>query len=61
MSVLPNGRMNQLFEGVVQATEEAIVNAMFAADTMTGVDNHKVDGLPIDRVRELLKKYGRLQ
>ena len=61
MSVLPNGRMNPLFEAVVQATEEAIVNAMFAADTMTGVDNHKVDGLPIDRVRELLKKYGRLR
>jgi L-aminopeptidase/D-esterase-like protein len=61
ISVLPNGRMNALFEAVVQATEEAIVNAMFAADTMTGVDNHKVDGLPIDRVRELLKKYGRLQ
>src|SRR6185295_884815 len=51
MSVLPNGRMNPLFEAVVQATEEAIVDAMFAADTITGVDNHKVDGLPIDRVR----------
>jgi L-aminopeptidase/D-esterase-like protein len=59
LNVLPNERMNPLFDAVVQATEEAIVNAMFATETMTGVDGHKVEALPIDRVQEILKKYNR--
>jgi D-aminopeptidase len=58
--MLPNDRMNPLFDGVVQATEEAILNAMFAAETMTGVDDHKVDALPVERVQEILKKYSRV-
>jgi D-aminopeptidase len=60
LAMLPNDRMNRLFDAVVQATEEAILNAMFASDTMVGRDDHKVEGLPIDRVREILKKYNRL-
>jgi L-aminopeptidase/D-esterase-like protein len=60
LAMLPNDRMNRLFDAVVQATEEAILNAMFASDTMVGRDDHKVDGLPVDRVREILKKYNRL-
>jgi L-aminopeptidase/D-esterase-like protein len=44
----------------VEATEEAIVNAMVAAKTMTGIENHKVTGLPHDRLREALRKYNRL-
>ena len=44
----------------MQATEEAIINAMVAAETMTGVDNRKVIALPHDRLRETLKKYNRL-
>jgi len=60
LAMLPNDRMNPLFDAVVQATEEAILNAMFAADTMVGRDDHKVDALPVDRVREILKKYNRL-
>jgi D-aminopeptidase len=49
-----------LFEGVVQATEEAIVNAMIAAPTMTGADGFRVFGLPHEELRGILKDYGRL-
>jgi D-aminopeptidase len=61
LAVLPNERMNPLFEAVVQATEEAIVNAMFAAETMIGINGYKVEALPLDRVHEILKKYNRLK
>ena len=60
LTMLPNDRMGSLFEATVQATEEAVVNALVAAETMTGADNHKVLALPHDRLREILKKYGRL-
>ena len=60
VAMLPNDRMNPLFDAVVEATEEAILNAMYAAETMVGRDDHKVEGLPVDRVREILKKYNRL-
>lgn len=60
LTMLPNDRMNPVFEATVQATEEAIVNALVAAETMTGVDNHKVIALPHDRLKEVLKKYNRL-
>jgi len=59
--MLPNARMNPIFEATVQATEEAIINALVAAETMTGINNHKVIALPHERLRELLKKYGRLR
>jgi len=61
VSVTPNEALNPIFEGVVQATEEAILNAMFAAETMTGVQGHRVTALSHDRVKEVLKKYNRLQ
>ncbi len=60
LEMLSNDRMNPLFEATVQATEEAIVNALVAAETMTGRDNHTVEALPHDRLRETLKKYRRL-
>jgi L-aminopeptidase/D-esterase-like protein len=60
VSMLPNDAINGVFEAAVEATEEAIVNAMVGAETMTGVDGHKVSALPHDRLREVLKKYGRL-
>jgi L-aminopeptidase/D-esterase-like protein len=61
LSMLPNDRLNPVFEAAVQATEEAIVNAMIGAETMTGVDGHTVSALPHDRLREVLRKYNRLQ
>ena len=60
LTMLPNDRMGSLFEATVQATEEAIVNAMVAAETMTGADNHKVIALPQGRLQQVLKKYNRL-
>ncbi len=59
VAMLPNERMNPLFEATVQATEEAIINALVAAETMTGVDHHKVIALPQERLKEVMKKYGR--
>jgi D-aminopeptidase len=60
VQMLPNERMDALFEATVQATEEAVVNALVAAKTMTGADGHTVQALPHDRLREVLKKYNRL-
>jgi L-aminopeptidase/D-esterase-like protein len=61
LSMWPNDRLNPLFEATVQATEEAIINAMVAADTMVGADDKKVLALPHDRLREALRKYNRLK
>ncbi|HEX6805017.1 MAG TPA: P1 family peptidase, partial [Terriglobales bacterium] len=60
LQMLPNDGINPLFLATVQATEEAVVNAMVAAETMTGVNNHTVMALPHDRLREVLRKYNRL-
>jgi L-aminopeptidase/D-esterase-like protein len=60
LTMLPNDRMDALFAATVQATEEAIINALVAAETMTGIDNHKVIALPHDRLRDVMKKYNRL-
>jgi len=60
LTMLPNGDLDPIFLATVRATEEAVVNAMVAAETMSGVDNHTVIALPHDRLREVLKKYNRL-
>jgi len=60
LKMLPNDKMDDLFAATVQATEEAVVNAMIAAETMTGIDNHKAIALPHDKLRAVLKKYNRL-
>lgn len=59
VQALTNGAMTPLFESTVEATEEAIINALFAGETMTGRDDHVVEGLPAARVQEILKKYNR--
>ena len=59
-TVLPNEAMNPLFTATVQATEEAIVNALVRGETMVGIDGHRVLGLPHDRLREVLARHGRL-
>jgi D-aminopeptidase len=61
LTMLPNESMNGLFLATVQATEEAIVNAMVAAETMVGRDNHRALALPHDRLRAALEKYNRLK
>ncbi len=60
VSMVSNEQITPLFEATVQATEEAIVNAMLAARTMTGADDLTVYALPHDRLRDVLKKYNRL-
>ena len=55
-----NDAIDPLFLGTVEATEEAIVNAMVAARDMTGQDGHYAIAIPHDALRALLKKYGRL-
>jgi D-aminopeptidase len=59
--MVPNSRMNPLFYATVEATEEAIVNAMVAAETMTGANGIRVYSLPHDRLRTILRKYNRLE
>jgi L-aminopeptidase/D-esterase-like protein len=58
--MLPNDQLNPIFLATVQATEEAVINAMVAAETMKGVNDREVIALPHDRLREVLKKYNRL-
>jgi D-aminopeptidase len=60
LTMLPNDSLDPIFLATVQATEEAVVNAMVAAETMKGIDDHEVIALPHDRLREVLKKYNRL-
>ncbi len=60
ITMLPNEDINPLFLATVQATEEAVINAMVAAETMKGINDFEVIALPHDRLREVLKKYNRL-
>jgi len=59
LKMLANDQMNNMFTATVEATEEAIVNAMVGAETMTGFQGHKVDALPHDRLRDALRKYNK--
>jgi D-aminopeptidase len=61
VETIPNDRLDPIFDAVVQATEEAVVNALIDNQSMTGRDDHRVEALPHERVRELLKKYNRAQ
>ena len=58
--MLSNEALDPIFNATVQATEEAIINAMIAAESMTGIDNHHVTALPHDQLQAVLKKYNRL-
>jgi D-aminopeptidase len=57
VETIPNDRIDPIFAAVMQATEEAIVNALVDNQTMTGRDNHRVDALPHDRLREIMKRF----
>jgi D-aminopeptidase len=60
LTMLPNERLDPLFAATAQATEEAVTNAMLAAETMTGADDVRAYALPHDRLREIMRKYNRL-
>ena len=61
VTIMSNDAISPLFSATIQATEEAILNAMLAAETMTGANNLRVNALPADRLTAVLKKYGRLK
>jgi len=52
--------LSSLFQAVVEATEEAIYNSLLKARTTKGVQGREIEGLPIDKVKELLRKYGKM-
>ena len=58
--MLPNDELDPVFDATVDATEEAIVNALVAARTMTGINGNTIYALPHDQLRSVLQKYGRL-
>jgi len=60
LEMLPNERISPLFRATADATAEAIVNALIAAETMTGLNGNTVHALPHDRLRDVLRKYNRL-
>jgi L-aminopeptidase/D-esterase-like protein len=57
---VPDAQFDPLFDATVQATEEAVINALVAAETMTGADGVTVEALPHDRLRAWLRHYRRL-
>ena len=59
IEMLPNEFLNPVFTATVQATEEAIINALMAAETMEGINNNKVYALPHDRLKKIMQKYNR--
>lgn len=59
-TTLPKEQLDRLYKATATATEEAIINAMIAAETMKGVNNNQFYALPHDQVQEILKKYSRL-
>jgi len=61
MSVLRNDRIDLLFEACIEATEEAIINSLFAAETVTGRNNVRAEALPVDKTIEIMKKYNRIK
>jgi L-aminopeptidase/D-esterase-like protein len=58
--MLPNGSLDPIFDATVQATEEAVINALVAAEDMTGIDGHHVTALSHQKLREVLARYNRL-
>jgi len=61
VSMLSNDRIGAVFQATVEATEEAIVNALVAAETMTGVDGHRTDAISHDALRDVLRRHNRLR
>ncbi len=61
VATLPNDQLMPLFEATVQSVEEAIINAMVAAETMEGINRNKAYALPHDLIIDLLKKYKRIE
>ena len=61
IQMMSNDDMNGIMDATVDATEEAIINAMIAARTMVGANGNTIYAIPHDQVRDILRKYGRLR
>jgi len=61
LQMLPNEKLGPVFSATVEATEEAVINAMVAATSMTGIENHHAAALPHEQLRAVLRKYNRLR
>jgi D-aminopeptidase len=61
IKLVGNDAMSPLFQAVIEATEEAILNSLFKATTVTGKEKRTVEALPIEQVKELLRKYGKIK
>lgn len=59
ISMLPNVQLSALFPAVAEATEEAIVNALLAAESMTGRDGNEARAIPLDRFVSVMRRHGR--
>lgn len=59
--ILQNDAMSPLFMAVIEATEEAIINSLFAAHSVTGRNGNKAESLPLEKVLSIIKKYNRIQ
>ena len=59
--LLGNDAMSPIFQVVIEATEEAILNSLFKATTVTGKDKRTVEAMPLERTKEILRKYGRIK
>jgi D-aminopeptidase len=59
VQVLNNDDTSPVFMAAIEATEEAIINSLFAATTVSGKDGHTVESIPVSKVMEILKKYNR--
>jgi len=58
---LQDDDLSVFFQATLEATEEAIYNSLFKATTVTGIDGHTAEALPLEEVKAILKKYGRLK
>lgn len=60
-SLLVNDAVTPLFLAAIEATEEAVLNSLFMSATMKGKDNREIPGLPVEKVKEILKKYNKIK
>jgi len=61
ISVVGNDAMSPLFQAVIEATEEAILNSLFRATTVIGKDKHTAEALPLEQTMTILRKYGKIK
>ena len=60
LKMLPHAQLNIFFEAVAEAVEEAILNALAAAETTTGFKGHTASALPLDDLMRVLARHGRI-